>query len=429
MATSVKRDRKPGLGREFAKFWAAVAASGMGDGVALTAAPLMASTLTDDPRLIAGVTMALTIPYVLFGIPAGVLVDRLDRRRSMVFLDFARGVALLGFTVLVLVGAAGIVALYVCFFLVGTAETYFRNASQAMVPAIVSTDRLIDANARLVATQNATVQFVGPLAGAALFTVAAAVPFGIDAVTFFISAALFAALRPARFGGRPDKRAAQDMRLRGLLADMATGARWLLRHKLLRNLAVTAGMLNLVASGAMAVLVVYAHRELGLGDLGFGVLLTFEAIGAVLAAKVAPAVVNALGRDRTLVLVAGAQIVTNAAMWLYPVPVVAAAALMVSACWFVTWDVVVVALRQTLIPNELQGRVNSVYRLVAWGSIPVGAALAGVVASGLGPTAVYAFGAVLMALISLRLAAGARRRWVAEALSGQVPDHTAGQRP
>jgi MFS family permease len=407
--------KKPGLGREFTKFWTAVAASGMGDGMALAAAPLMASTITDDPRLIAGVTMALTLPYVVLGIPAGVLVDRLDRRRSMAVIDFARGVAVLAFTVTVMIGKTEIVTLYACFFLIGTAETYYRNASQALVPTLVATDRLIDANARLVATQNATVQFVGPLAGAALFALAPAVPFGIDALTFLVSAALLATLRPMRPSARREPVAGEKV-LRGLLADMVTGARWLLRHKLLANLAVTAAMLNLVTSGALAVLVVYADRELGLNAFGFGVLLACQAVGAVLAAKVAPGVVRAIGRDWALVLVAGIQVVTNLVMWALPVPYVAGVAMMVSACGVVTWDVVVVALRQTLIPDELQGRVNSVYRLVAWGSIPVGAALAGIVANGLGPPAVYGLGAVLMVLVSVRLVRGAQRGWITKAL-------------
>lgn len=408
---------KPRLGREFGRFWTAAACSGVGDGISLAAAPLMASQLTDDPRLIAGVTMALTLPYVVFGIPAGVLVDRFDRRRAMAVVDVVRFGAMAGFTVTVFLGYAHLAVLYLCFFVVGTGETYFRNASQALVPTLVAPDGLMHANGRLVATQNATTQFVGPLAGAALFAVTPVLPFGVDAVTFLVSALLLSRLRlparPARTGPAPAG-------TRTLLADMTTGARWLWRHRLLRTLALMAGSLNFVSAGAMAVLVVYAHRSLGLSDLGYGMLLAAQAVGAVLAAPVAPALVRRIGRDHALVVVAATHAVASLLLWLVPTWPTAVVAFFVAACGSVTWDVVVVALRQTLVPDRLQGRVNSVYRLVAWGAIPLGAAAAGLVSHRFGPPAVYGFGAALMALIMLRMLAGARRRWITRALEAEV---------
>ncbi|KXK62357.1 hypothetical protein AWW66_08895 [Micromonospora rosaria] len=411
---------RPRLGREFGRFWTATACSGIGDGMSLAAAPLMASTLTDDPRLIAGVTMALTLPYVVFGIPAGVLVDRFDRRRAMAVIDVVRFGAMAGFAVTLLLDRAHLGVLYLCLFVIGTGETYYRNASQALVPALVTRDGLMHANGRLVATQSATTQFVGPLAGAGLFALAPVLPFGVDAVTFLVSAVLLTRLRVA---GRPRPVAAPPGGsgvTRRLLADMTTGARWLWRHHLLRNLALMAGALNFVAAGAMAVLVVYAHRSLGLSDLGYGMLLAAEAVGAVLAAPVAPALVRRVGRDHALVAVAGAHVVASLLLWLVPSWPVAVVAFFVAACGSVTWDVVVVALRQTLIPDGLQGRVNSVYRLVAWGAIPLGAAAAGVVSHRYGPPAVYGFGAALMLLIMLRMLVGARRRWITRALETEV---------
>ncbi|MFG2222712.1 MFS transporter [Streptomyces sp. NPDC048644] len=402
------------LGREFGKLWTASSTSAIGDGISLTAAPLIASTLTDDPRLIAGVTMALTLPYALFGIPAGVLADRVDLRRSMARIDFFRGAMVLVFALSVAFDWASLGVMYGCFFLIGTCETFFRNASQILVPSVVAEEQLVDANGRLLGAQTAANQFVGPLVGSALFVLAPAVPFGLDAVTFFVSAVLLTRLRTTTPHDHvtPAKRP-------GLLADMTTGARWLMRHRLLRNLSLTAGAINLVYTGSLAVLVVYAHKVLGLGDLGYGVLLACQAIGAVAAAKLSPLLVRRIGGEWTLVCVVATMAVGDAVIWQTSTVWVVGCALALGACASITWDVVVVVLRQTVIPKPLQGRVNSIYRLFAWGAMPVGAGLAGVVSKGLGATAVYGLGAAVMAVVAVRLVLGARRHWFADAQAQQ----------
>lgn len=400
----------PRLGREFGKLWTASGTSAIGDGVSLTAAPLLASLLTDDARLIAGVTMALTLPFALFGIPAGVLVDRFDRRRSMVYVDLFRGCVVGLFALSVLLGHGNLIALYVCFFLVGTCETYFRNASQALVPAVVPRPLLIEANGRLLGTQVAASQFIGPLLGSVIFGVATVLPFGLDALTFLVSAVLLMRLRSSPERSYRQDRPATDQL--NLLADMTTGARWLLRHRVLRSLAAMAGLINLVSAGGMAVLVVYAQHVLKLGSFGFGLLLSCQAVGAIVASRVSPLLVRRVGRDWALVFVALALMVKSIVLWQVPVIWVAGTALLLGACAEVTWDVVVVALRQTVIPGHLQGRVNSVYRLVAWGCMPVGAGAAGLLAHSLGTPAVFGVGAVVMAGVAAVLARGARRHWI-----------------
>lgn len=399
--TVVQRSR---LGRQFTKLWAATSASAVGAGVSLAAAPLMASTLTDDPRLIAGVSVALTLPYALFGIPAGVLVDRVDRRRTMVRIDFFRGLVISALVLLVALDSAGLGALYACFFLIGTCETFFRNAAQILVPSVVSERHLVAANGRIMSSETVGNQFVGPLIGSSLFVLAPAVPFGINAATFFASVTLLTCLRlPA--GGDPGPSAEERPRL---LTDMATGLRWLLRHRLLRNLSLTAGAVNLVYTGALAVLVVYAHHELGLSDVGYGVLVACQAVGAIGAAKLSPPLVRRIGHGRTLVSVVTAFGCSNLIIWLFPSAWAVGPALALGACAGVTWNTVTVVLRQTLVPKELQGRVNSIYRLFAWGALPIGAGLAGVISNSYGTPAVYALGVGVMAAVAVRLAFGVR---------------------
>lgn len=416
---SVSTDRpsappNTGLNGEFRKLWFASGSSAIGDGVALAAAPLMASALTDDPRLIAGVTMALTLPYAILGLPVGVLVDRLDRRRTMAIIDFIRSGALVGFTLLVMFGQANLITLYACFFMVGAFETFFRNAAQALVPSVVSRDLLVDANSRIAATETVAIQFVGPMLGAALFTLSPALPFGLDAISFLLSALLLSRLRlhrPPRLRP-PGPDGKPPPILAGLFRDMMIGIRWLLRHRLLSNLNIISGLFNMVLSGALAVLVVYVQRTLKLSDVGYGVLLACEALGAVVAAKASPALVRLVGREWTLVLVGVIQLAAGLTLWLTPWAWLAGIALTLTGYGVVTFNVVVVALRQTLIPDDLQGRVNSVYRLVAWGSIPIGAALAGTISYTFGPPAVYAAGAIVTALITVRLIVGALQKWI-----------------
>ena len=408
------------LGARFGLLWTAAAASGAGDGVALSAAPLLASTLTGDPRLIAGVTMALTLPYAVFGLPAGVLVDRLPRVRSMAVIDFVRTGVLAVFTLLLAAKLVSIGALYVCFFLVGTGETYFRNASQTLVPSLVPRRQLERANGRLLATETATLQFIGPLLGSALFVLAAVSPFALDTMSFLVSALLLTRLR--RLIATPAPDAAQRPPAPGVLADMTTGARWLVRHPLLRDLALTSATLNLVVGAVMAVLVVYTKQVLGLGAVGYGVVLACQAVGAVIAAPLVPVLVRRFGRDHGLVVMAVIFLAANATLWAVRTPVAAGFALLLLASGSVTWDVIVMTLRQTLIPGELLGRVNSVYRLVSWGALPVGAGIAGVIAHAFGAAAVYGCCALLMVPVTARLVVGDRRRWVATALANERND-------
>ncbi|MET9449807.1 MFS transporter [Streptomyces cinerochromogenes] len=399
--------RRPGLGRQFAKLWGASAASAIGEGVSLAAAPLLASTLTDDPRLIAGVSVALTLPYALFGIPAGVLVDRADRRRTMTYIDLFRGSLVTLFVLSVALGLGNLWALYLCFFLIGTCETFFRNAAQILVPSVVPEEHLVVANGRIMSSETVGSQFVGPLIGSSLFVLAPAVPFAVNAATFFTSATLLSRLRT--LPGEADGAPAAKERPR-LLADMATGLRWLFRHRLLRSLSLTAGAINIVYTGALAVLVVHAHQKLGLSDVGYGVLVACQAVGAVTAARLSSPLVARIGKGWALVCVVTAIGCSNLVIWLVPSAWAVGLALALGACATVTWNVVTVVLRQTLVPKDLQGRVNSIYRLFAWGALPIGAALAGVVSKSHGTPAVYALGVGVMAVVALLLAFGVRKQ-------------------
>ncbi|MFB6391823.1 MFS transporter [Polymorphospora lycopeni] len=424
LATPTAAGRRQRLGADFSKLWSAAAVSAIGDGVTIAAGPLLAAQLTDDPRLIGGVSVAFTAPFVLFGIPAGLLVDRVDLRKALVRVDLARAVLLVVLTAGIIGGWGGLPLLYVCMFLLGVGEVFCRNAAQVLVPFVAPESGLSTANARIMAAQEAGTGFVGPLFGALLFGVAVALPFGVDAATFLCSALLLARMRRTR----PP---AERRDTTGVLAQMLAGAKWLWRHHLLRNLALLSCTINLAGSAMLAVLVVHSSQVLELSPFGYGVMLSCQAVGAVLASRIAPLLTNRLGREGALVATATLIASSEAVLALVPSPYAAGIALALFACGTVTWNVVVVVLRQTLVPRHLLGRANSVYRLIAWGGLPVGAAAGGIVAAEAGTPAVFGAGAIVMTVIAVILVRGARRRWittVVEARQDDGPAHTADDR-
>lgn len=385
------------LGMPYRRMWLAAAISNLGDGVALTAMPLLATTLTRDPVLIAGVTVAGFLPWLLFSLLAGALVDRLDRRTLMGVVDLMRAglVGLLGLAILF--GTESIGLLYVIVFLLGCAETLFDNASQAIMPMLVASGDLEKANSRLYAAQIFMNQFAGPPLGGFLFAVAAVTPFLLDAGSFVAASALVLAI-PGSF------RVARSPTVErtAIGADIAEGLRCLWGDQIVRGLAIALGVFNLASNGVFAIFVLFALGPLGLSETGFGILLGVSAIGAFLGTLLAPRVSTLLGRGRTLVAVAIANGVSLIVIGIVADPVVTGALFALEGFAGIVWNVITVSLRQNLIPNHLLGRVNSVYRLIGWGTIPIGALAGGLIARGFGVRATfYVAGAVIIVMAQL----------------------------
>lgn len=413
------------MGREFAKLWFASAASGVGDGIALTAAPLLALSLTRDPRLIAGVTTALTLPYLLFSLPAGVLIDRVDRRRAMARVDAFRAILLGGFTVLTVAHLVDLAALYACFFLIGTCETFFRNSSQTLVPQVVGREALALANGRMMGAEIVMNEFLGPMTGGLLFSLAAAVPFGIDAASFAVSSTLLtrlrppAALQPPTPRGEPsDARRAVSPRV--LLGELKAGLRALWQHRVLRSLALIAGVINIVSYGILAVFVVFAREDLHVSKTGYGLLLAASAVGGVIASRLGPALMRAIGNELAMLVAMAVQSASYLVLFLTSQPLLAAAMLAAASFGIVQWNVIAVYLRQTLVPSGILGRVSGVYRFIAWGTLPLGAICGGFLASAFGVRSVFSAGAIGLAAVLIYLVRMALRREIAIALSHQT---------
>lgn len=396
LASEIDRGR---LGSGFAKLLSASALSNLADGVLKVALPLIAIRFTDSPLLVAGVALALSLPWLLFALPAGAVADRADRRSMMIAANATRGVVA-GLVALALVAEVGnIGVLYLAAMLLGTAEVFHDTNAQSILPMVVGRPQLTRANSRLYGAETITNQFAGPPLGGLLVGLGVALAVGVPAALWVIGLSLLAWI-PGRF------RAERSDGPTTLRADIGEGLRYLTGHRVLRTLAFMTGTANLASSTMFAILVLFAvgpDSPMGLSEFGFGVLTATVAVGAVIGSAVASPVTDALGRSRTLAL----AIVAFTAMFVTPLlttspwPIGAAAAL--TGVGIMLWNVIAVSLRQRVTPDALLGRVNSAYRLLAWGTMPLGAALGGVIGELLGLRAVFAVSTAISALTALGL--------------------------
>jgi MFS family permease len=381
----------PRLGADFAKLWTANAVSNLGDGVTMVAGPLLVASITTDPAAVAAAAFAQQVPWLLFALISGAWADRLDRRRLVVVVNLIRAAALGALVAAVASDTVTIWLVYAVFFVLGTGETLADTASAAFVPSIVPNDRLPTANAWLGATFTVVNQFAAKPLGAWLFVVAAAVPFGVNALSFAAAAALVTGIHIPRADPLPPS---------SLRAGIATGVRWLWRHRLLRTLAVTMAFGNLVFCAAFAIFVLYSRDRLGLSDVGYGVLLTAFAIGGLLGTLLAPRLLRLV--SATVLLRAGllVEVALHATLAATTVPWVAGATIVVFGVHTMVWGVVVVTIRQRAVPRSMYGRVTSVYSLLDLGGAALGSLLGGAVAQAYGIVATFWTAAAAMVVVT-----------------------------
>ncbi|MGR6319181.1 MFS transporter [Micromonospora soli] len=371
------------LGRDFHRLWAANAVSNLGDGVTMVAGPLLVASLTSDPAAVAAATLAPQLPWLLFSLVSGALADRVDRRRLIIGVNLGRGLVLAALAGAVLAGVATVPLICLAFLLTGIGETLADTASGALLPSVVPPERLEQANSRLFATFVVGNQFAAKPLGAYLFVLAAALPFGLDAATFGLAALLVALLRWRPVPAAPP-RVADGGRQGGLRAEIIAGIRGLWRVPVLRILAVCIAVMNVAFCAAFAAFVLYARQRLGLSPIGYGVLLTASALGGLAGSVLATRLRARFGTPALLRLGLLIEVGLQVVLAVTRQPWVAGAALAVWGVHTMVWGVLVVSLRQRLVPDELRGRVNSVYSLADLGGAAVGTALGGVVARATG---------------------------------------------
>jgi MFS family permease len=415
MTTGVKTRMR--LGTDYWRLWTASVISNLGDGIAIIAYPWLASAVTRDPILIALVAVAQRLPWLVFTLPAGVITDRLDRRKIMVSMDVVR-------TAITVVVAATVVGslsalptpevvasgdpvptnllvygvLLGASLLFGMAEVLRDNAAQTFLPALVAPESLERANGNLWGAEMVANSFVGPPIGSVLLGIGFAMPFFVDAGTFAVAAALVFVIT-GDFRSR-QKTAAQSNGRIDWRAEIAEGFGWLWRHPVLRPMAIILGLLNGLGMMTFSTFILFAQEDLDLetglltgvlepvadffgatsvAAFVFSLLLMAGAIGGVIGSVLAPRLSKRLGTGTSLfvsiaVWTIASFVIGTATRWWW---VAAWAAF--TTVFQMLWNIITVSYRQTIIPDALLGRVNSVYRFFGWGMMPIGSLLGGVV--------------------------------------------------
>jgi len=382
------------LGREFGKLWTAAAVSGLGDGVTQIAGPLLAVSITRSPAKVAGLMIAQQLPWMLFALPSGAVVDRADRRLAMAAASVTRAAALGALAITIFLGHTSMPVLYLTFFAVGSAGLVFENASAAALPALVARASLERANGRLQSAMTLTRSLIAQPLGAALFVLAAWVPFLLDAAGLVLVAALAAAL-PASVS--PVSAAGPRPTLR---ASMHEGARWLLGHRLLRTLAMTVAVSDVGLGAVFAVFVLVARDRLGVGPVGYGLLLGASAVGGIAGGLLADRAVVTIGPGWVLRVEMIVEILTYPGLALTRSAVIAGILLALLGMHLVMFSAVSASLRQSLAPPDMVGRVHGAYRVASNGGMLAGAALGGLLSTWLGLTAPFWLGFTAMTAVS-----------------------------
>jgi MFS family permease len=387
------------LGQSFRWLMASSIITNVGDGIALAAGPLLVASQTRDPFLVAMAVLSQQLPNLLFGIPAGAIADRFDRRWIIAGVNLARGVVLAMLALAIATGAVDIAIVLLALFVLGTAEIFADVASSSLPPRVVAREDLGIANARLLGSFLLTNQLLGPPIGAFLFSVGMALPFAANAACFALGAWLVTRV-VTDVVDVVGERAGEG---RDLRTEMVEGVRWLIAHPPMRTLALTIVAFNVTYGAAWSVLVLYASERLGMDAVGFGLLTTAIAIGGI----VGTASYGRLERRFSLADLMRVGLVietfTHLVLALTTSPLVALATMVVFGAHAFVWGTTSTVVRQRAVPDELLGRVTGVYSVGVIGGMVVGTPIGGLLARSFGITAPFWFGFIGSALLVLAL--------------------------
>jgi MFS family permease len=383
------------LGKDFRWLLASSWTSNLGDGIALSAAPLLIASLTSSPILVAAGAMMQFLPWLLFGLLAGSIADHYDRRRLVMIANGARAVVVLALVVFLLTGAVSVWIVLATSFLYGTAEVFADSAGSTLLPMIVKPVDLGVGNARLQAGFLVGNQLAGPPLGAFLFAVGSFWPFAVQIVC--VSLAVILISRIARTPVPPHEPVAPGETVQPI----REGLRWLRHNAPVRTLVLIILLFNVTWAAPWGVLVLYATEHLNMGPVGFGVLTTASALGG-LAGTLSFGWLERHVSFATLMRVClSLEVLMHLGFALTSIPAVAFAIMFGFGAYAFVWGTISTTVRQRLVPMRLQGRIASVNMVGVFGGLVIGQALGGVIAQAWGLTAPwwFAFGGAAITLL------------------------------
>lgn len=357
----------------------------LGDGIVLAAGPLLVASMTDDARLVALGATLQWLPPLLFGLLAGALSDRLDRRRLVVVVNVVRTLILAVLALAILTDLITIGIVLGTMFLLGTTEVFADNASGTLLPMLVHRNDLAVANARLQTGFITVNQLAGPPIGAALFAAGAVWPFASEALLIALGVVLVSRVKLPPHG--------RDRAGSHIGRDIAEGFGWAMRHAAVRTLILTIFTFNITYGAAWSVLVLYARDHLGMGEVGFGLLTTVSAVGGLLATTAYGWITRRVTLANLMRIGLIIETLTHVALASTTVPWVAMAIMFVFGAHAFVWGTTSVTVRQRAVPLSLQGRVNSVNLVGVFGGLVIGSGIGGTLAEHWGVTAPFWFAA------------------------------------
>lgn len=384
--------------RNFVLLWTGQTFSEVGTRMTSVAFPLLVLALTGSPAK-AGVSgFAAALPYVLFFLPAGALVDRWDRRRVMLFCEIGQFTALGSLAAAFAFHAVTFPHILVTGFVSGSCFVFFSVSQRALLPALVPSERLTEALARQEAKSRSAALTGSPLGGL-LFGLGHALPFAADAASYLVSMATIVGIRTDRSRPTPESDASDRSWASGLYDEIRTGLRWLWNEPFVRMSVVLTSAVNLMFQALILTLIVLSG-DLGAGSAGTGLILGCFGVGGLVGALIAPRVPDLLSSRSVAIGTTWVWAATAPLLALATSPYEVAAIIACMAVVSPIWNVVVVGYQYTVIPDHLLGRVKSVALLASWGSMPLGQLLGGYLLSATDPRKAV----LLLSLLTLAIA-------------------------
>lgn len=363
------------LGPAFTNLFTASLASNLGDGIARTAVPLLAARLTDDALLISGIAAMAMLPWLFCAIPSGILIDRIDRRVAMAIAEIVRVVLAVALCVLVTTSTLTIWWLYAIMFVYGAFETLYDGATRAVVPSIVRKIDLPRANSRIEAGELVVQNFLaGPLTSL-FFAVSVLIPLGTNAVAFAVAAVL-AILLPRVASGRQHALAVEGPNV-AWYRQFVDGYAFIVKSRMLVVLWLVSTATGLAFSFATASFVLYILHSLEVPEAWFGIFMLSGALGGIIGSVLANRLKNLWGAGTTMAIMGVIGGLAFIALGVWPNMWAAAAIFAISSGSTTIWNILVMSLRQSIVPGHLLGRVHGTWRTLLWGAMPIGSVLGG----------------------------------------------------